>query len=373
MHLAFYAPLKSPDDPVPSGDREMARLLIQALRLAGHSVTVPSALRSYSREPDAAALVELERRCEAEVGLLLERWQSSGGAPDAWFTYHPYYKAPDLLGPAVAGALAIPYLTAEASYAGKRDRDAWRPWQAHVAAGLRRADAHFYFTPLDAAGIEALLGSSSRLVSLPPFTDAARFEDRIERASPAGKVRCITIAMMRPGVKIDSYLFLAAAMQRLADLGWELTIVGDGPARREVAAAFANLPVAWLGALPSEAVAVELIKADLFLWPGIGEAYGMGYLEAQAASLPVVALDSGGVAHTLRPGETGSLVAAGDLDAYVGAVRRLIENPLLRRQMGLAARTFARDERSLDRAATILDAGIRSACGQQRPKEIRER
>jgi len=36
MRLAFYAPLKPPDHPVPSGDRRISRLLIQALERAGH-------------------------------------------------------------------------------------------------------------------------------------------------------------------------------------------------------------------------------------------------------------------------------------------------------------------------------------------------
>ena len=48
MRIAFYAPLKSPDHPVPSGDRQMARLLVAALRHAGHDVEIASELRSYA-------------------------------------------------------------------------------------------------------------------------------------------------------------------------------------------------------------------------------------------------------------------------------------------------------------------------------------
>ncbi|MGO6785324.1 glycosyltransferase family 1 protein, partial [Rhizobium ruizarguesonis] len=42
MRVAFYAPMKSPNHPVPSGDRLMARLLIRALELGGHKVDVVS-------------------------------------------------------------------------------------------------------------------------------------------------------------------------------------------------------------------------------------------------------------------------------------------------------------------------------------------
>ena len=39
---------KSPNHPVPSGDRQMARLLMRALSLSGHEVELASDLRSYS-------------------------------------------------------------------------------------------------------------------------------------------------------------------------------------------------------------------------------------------------------------------------------------------------------------------------------------
>ncbi|MBL8703575.1 MAG: glycosyl transferase, partial [Rhodospirillales bacterium] len=49
MRIAFYAPLKPPGHPHPSGDRRMARLLVQALRLGGHTVMLASSFRAYDR------------------------------------------------------------------------------------------------------------------------------------------------------------------------------------------------------------------------------------------------------------------------------------------------------------------------------------
>ncbi|GIR53040.1 MAG: hypothetical protein CM15mP62_05110 [Rhodospirillaceae bacterium] len=50
MRVAFYAPLKPPDSPVPSGDRKMARQLIACLRSKGYDVKLISRLKT--REPD---------------------------------------------------------------------------------------------------------------------------------------------------------------------------------------------------------------------------------------------------------------------------------------------------------------------------------
>jgi len=46
MRIAFYAPMKPPDHPVPSGDRRMARLLLAALRRGGHQVSLASRIRA---------------------------------------------------------------------------------------------------------------------------------------------------------------------------------------------------------------------------------------------------------------------------------------------------------------------------------------
>ena len=53
MRIAFYAPLKPPGHPTPSGDRRIARLFLEALRRAGHQPFVASRLRSFDSHGDA--------------------------------------------------------------------------------------------------------------------------------------------------------------------------------------------------------------------------------------------------------------------------------------------------------------------------------
>jgi hypothetical protein len=51
MRIAFYAPLKSPDHPVPSGDRLLARLLVDALRGAcSRAAATPTGNRASRRQ-----------------------------------------------------------------------------------------------------------------------------------------------------------------------------------------------------------------------------------------------------------------------------------------------------------------------------------
>src|SRR5262245_42815930 len=120
MKIAFYAPLKPPDHPVPSGDRQMANLLIAALRRAGHETGIVSRLRTYMTSPHPEMLESIQLGARSEASRIADQWQTNG-SPDIWFTYHPYYKAPDLIGAELSKRFSIPYVTCEASYARKRD------------------------------------------------------------------------------------------------------------------------------------------------------------------------------------------------------------------------------------------------------------
>ena len=55
MRIAFYAPMKAPNHPSPSGDRRVAQLLWQALEAGGHEVTLASDFRAYDGAGDSAA------------------------------------------------------------------------------------------------------------------------------------------------------------------------------------------------------------------------------------------------------------------------------------------------------------------------------
>ena len=120
MKIAFYAPMKPIDHPVPSGDQRMAKLIIQALEMAGHEEDIASDLRSYDGVGDAAFQARIQKN-----GLAKAENYVKNHSPNLWFTYHLYHKAPDWIGPAVAQSLKIPYVVAEASIAPKQVGGKW--------------------------------------------------------------------------------------------------------------------------------------------------------------------------------------------------------------------------------------------------------
>ncbi|MCF7698688.1 glycosyltransferase family 4 protein [Loktanella sp. M215] len=353
--IAFYAPLKSPDHPVASGDRLMARQLRAALDRAGYRVELVSDLRAYLRDPeDAEAFARLSEDAAQERARLAAAWAKD--PPDVFFCYHPYYKAPDLIGPALARDFCMPYVTCEASYSSRRNLGVWAETQAGTLATLRSAALNICLTGRDRAGLAAV--DVPNLAQLIPFiaTDAFAAPPQPQDG------HIVTVAMMRPGDKLDSYRAMALALGHLPpDLHWHLSVAGDGAARADVQALFAHLPadrIDWLGALGAPAVAALLTRGAVYLWPGCNEAYGLAYLEAQAAGLPVVAYRTAGVPDVVSSDIGGALVADGDPVALAGALAALLDDPARAASEGAAVRQHVMTQHSDTAAAARLSALI---------------
>lgn len=351
ISIVFYTPMVKPpyDDSegAPSGDKLMHRQLGWLFEGLGYEECGGSGLHTYSSVPDPVRLASLLAKAQTELARFRADYIAGPRLPDAWITYHPYYKAPDLIGPAICATYGIPYVTIEGSYAPKRDLDEWAPWQRHTATALRQARVNICFTERDAAGIAALPGRKGRIALMTPFVYSDPFATatkRLERGSRP--LRLVTVAMMRPGDKLASYRVLAKALGLVAERSWHLTIVGDGPARAEVEHAFANVSpdrITWRGKLDGRGVNDALINSDVLVWPGIGEAYGLAYLEAASHCVPAVALDIAGVSAVVADGESGLLAPArGELDdfalSFATALVRLLDDPALTARLGTGAR-----------------------------------
>ena len=326
--LAFYAPLKSPRHPVPSGEREMARNLFQALEGRGHEIALVSEFRSLEKRGDASAQAALIKDATQEADRLI-----AAGNLAAWVTYHSYYKAPDLIGPAVCDALNLPYLAIEATRASKRLGGPWDRFEHYAARACDRADVLFHVTARDAVALRRHLRSGQKLVPLAPFLART---DLPEQARPDGPT-ILLVGMMREGDKLASYKIAARVLRRLPPGNWQVEIAGDGPARPQVQAAMSPLGgrVRFLGQLDRGGLDLAYRRACAFFWPGVNEAFGMVYLEAQAAGVPVIAENRDGVCDVVAP---DGLCPVGDEQALADRLQALLNDPVHRAARVRAAR-----------------------------------
>ena len=366
MRIAFYAPMKSPDHPIPSGDQIVGRALISALESAGHDVDICCRMRTWQKFPDARRQERLAELSKRAAELLVRRYRRRPGQrPDLWFTYHLYHKAPDWLGPAVSERMGIPYVVAEASFAPKRAEGPWDVGHKAAEAAIRQAKVIFGMNSLDANCVAPLASDGAGMVQLKPFLAGEAGPGRAGRGQARWALSArygldpeipwlLTVAMMRDDAKLRSYETLAAALDQVSGASWQLVVAGDGEVRPAVERLFPSDRAVFTGQLGADGLAVLYSAADLYVWPAINEAYGMALLEAQAAGLPVVAGDTGGVGDIVRHGETGLLVPVGDASAFAEAVMSMLGDEDRLRDMGGRAAEVAEREHSLEAASAAM-------------------
>lgn len=89
---------------------------------------------------------------------------------------------------------------------------------------------------------------------------------------------------------------------------------------------------------------VRYREADIFVLPTRNEAYGHVFIEAMAAGLPVVATSINAIPGILPSEAHRFLIAPGDQQAFIKAIRELCADAELRRSLGEAGRERVRAE-----------------------------
>ncbi len=130
-------------------------------------------------------------------------------------------------------------------------------------------------------------------------------------------------------------------------LKWEypnlrLIVVGAGVPDRESYRIMGERSlddVVFVGPVADDELPDYYQHADIFLAPNTGkESFGFIIIEAMSASTPIIASDIPGFASVMTDGKEGLMFAPKDESAMAHAIKRLIENPGLRVQLGVDGR-----------------------------------
>ena len=123
--------------------------------------------------------------------------------------------------------------------------------------------------------------------------------------------------------------------------------VGDGLLRDTFQSQISNLALEdrfiLTGLVRPEQVPELVNAADVLAHPSRREGLARALPQGSLAGLPVVAYDVDGNAEAIVEGKTGYAVKAFDVPAFVARVKQLAADAALRRRLGDAGRSFARD------------------------------
>jgi glycosyltransferase involved in cell wall biosynthesis len=174
----------------------------------------------------------------------------------------------------------------------------------------------------------------SRFTLVPGATDAERFTRADVTLSDPPVLLYHGRVDRRKGV-LD---LLEAVRLLLADgVRVRLLVSGIGPDVAAVGEGITQLGleghVEVLGAVPYEDAHEVYRRGEVFVSPTYAEGFSNTILEAMATGLPVVSTDVVGVRDCVRPDENGVLVPPADPPALAAGIRRLLDDPDLRRRL----------------------------------------
>ena len=338
----------------------MARMLFCALERAEFEVELVSKYISYSKRHQQEHMDARIKGAHEEAEKIIARWNDANTKPDLWFCYHPYDKSPDWLGMEICTQLKIPMVTAEPCKTGQGPNGEWVPWREESQRGIAMAAMNIVMTRSDKAYLSTFI-DDDKVAWMSPFIERDLLQPAADFDAPAlwptgNGVKLLSVGMMRPGAKIESYKVLANSQQKIRHLNWSLVIAGGGPGMEEVRDLFswADERVVFAGERTADEIISLMAAADVLAWPGCREAYGMVYLEAACFGVPTIALDNMGVPLVVKHERTGLLANPEEENGYANALERIITEPELRNLLGTGAKNFALEERSGKEAASKL-------------------
>jgi glycosyltransferase involved in cell wall biosynthesis len=164
------------------------------------------------------------------------------------------------------------------------------------------------------------LATVGRGVDAEQFSPAHR-SGELRRAWQAGSAPVLLmVGRVAPEKNVELGL-RAFDEARQARPGTRLVVVGDGPGRARLQAAWPDVHFA--GVQRGAALAAHYASADAFLFPSLTDTFGNVVMEALASGLPVVSFAAAAPAEHVVDGVSGRLVAPGDAEAFVAAVASL--------------------------------------------------
>ncbi len=175
----------------------------------------------------------------------------------------------------------------------------------------------------------------------------------------------VCVARLVPQKRVHLAIEAVACLRDL-DCRIPLTIVGDGPERQRLEELARRRDVAELvhfeGALARTRVLELLVRADLMLFPAVGEGFGLSAAEAYMRGVPVVACWDGGGVLDVVPEQGGGRLVMPQAEALADAALGLLRDPATRERARAIGEEW-RHRLSPERVAQACEGWYREALG----------
>ena len=231
----------------------------------------------------------------------------------------------------------VPLIVVEHTPNEVKSRHEW----AGSFAGMLLADRVVLLTNVYAKYLATTLGpifSSKKIRCIPNGLDTCIFYPRSNQATINDPLRVGMAARLAP-TKLQDLLIDVAD-----DIGMALELAGDGETMDFLQCRAAIKPAAevyFKGLVPASEMPGWFRGLDLYVHASKGETFSMSILQAMATGLPIIASDISGMDEILGIDGSCGLLVPNTHTAWRDAIKKLINNPRLRKSMGVSARKRA--------------------------------
>lgn len=182
------------------------------------------------------------------------------------------------------------------------------------------------------------------------------FANNYELPNVDRKIKLIFLGRLTPdkGWQFTLEAF-PTVVQQIDPENLALIVVGDGTMQDEIANGLKGLvsQVHLLGRVAPEKIPALLANSDIYITTSEKESQGMTVLEALASEIPVLAPYAGGIPQNVQDGCSGFLYKPQDINDFVNKLKILVENPILRQEMGAKGKEYTK-KFSLDKTVQNL-------------------
>jgi glycosyltransferase involved in cell wall biosynthesis len=223
------------------------------------------------------------------------------------------------------------------------------------------------------AGVDVPVDVVPNGINLKPFQEKVEPVDRALFGFSDQDVLLFYVGRLGPEKNLEFLLqAFAAAVQAYPNAG--LVVVGEGSERGDLEAFLEQESltgrVHFTGLVPYQELPRYLATADAFVTASVTEVHPFTVIEAMAAGLPVLGIESPGVGDTVQDGRNGFICAQENLPAYTAKMMRLLMDRDQRREMGRNARLDAEQysiERTMQMMLERYQLVIDRAAGRRKP------
>ncbi|MGD8726811.1 MAG: glycosyltransferase family 4 protein [Gemmatimonadales bacterium] len=312
------------------------------------SAVLPRALEDLGHE----VRLVCPPRTGGPLGYTVQRFLFNWGLRPGMFHEADAVVGWDMDGFLLAGRLASPFvayihgqLAEEASFERGVVAATMKLQARAEQVSVRKADHVITVSERSRRRIAELYGVSlERIEAIPPPFDLARWQAALDSAGPRPDDRptVLSVAHMYRRKNLASLIRAAAILRRrVPDV--RVVIVGTGPEYERLVRLAESLElrsiVEFTGQIGFRALRDAYAHCDVFCLPSLQEGFGLVFLEAMAAGLPIVACRDTAAEELIEDGVSGILVGQHDDHALAHALADLLEEADPRRAMGAEAET----------------------------------